>query len=130
MACLIVKALSRARMKLHTSMLGMFFVYTLGLSMPIFKKKSSQRFLGKVPNFVYYIKMIFYVIHKFWNFSQKSPRRFFLENRHSTWFQGVYKKRPQHRSMKLHPCPAQNTAFQASHCSALLLGCLKYCSRL
>ena len=32
--------------------------------------------------------------------------------------------------MKLHPCPAQNTAFQASHCSALLLGCLKYCSRL
>ena len=32
--------------------------------------------------------------------------------------------------MKLHPCPAQNTAFQASHCSALLLGCVKYCSRL
>ena len=24
--------------------------------MPIFKKKSSGRFLGKVPNFVYYIK--------------------------------------------------------------------------
>ena len=27
-------------------MLGTFFVYTLGQSMPIFKKKSSQRFLG------------------------------------------------------------------------------------
>ena len=26
---------------------GEVFVYTLGLSMPIFKKKSSQRFLGK-----------------------------------------------------------------------------------
>ena len=32
-----------ARMKFHTSMLGTFFVYTLGPSMPI----SSRRFLGK-----------------------------------------------------------------------------------
>ena len=32
--------------------------------------------------------------------------------------------------MKLHPCPAQNSAFQASHCSALLMGYVKYCSRL
>ena len=47
MTCLIGRVLSGARMKLHTSMLGTFFVYTLGLSMPIFKKKSSRRFLGK-----------------------------------------------------------------------------------
>ena len=30
-----------------TSMLKTFFVYTLGLSMPIFKKKSLRRFLVK-----------------------------------------------------------------------------------
>ena len=47
MTCLIDRVLSGARMKLHTSMLGTFFVYTLGLSMPIFKKKSLRRFLGK-----------------------------------------------------------------------------------
>ena len=47
MTCFIDRSLSGARMKLHTSMLGTFFVYTLGLSMPIFKKKSSRRFLGK-----------------------------------------------------------------------------------
>ena len=40
-------------MKFHNSMLGMFFVYTLGLSMHIFKIKCLRRFLGKVPNFVY-----------------------------------------------------------------------------
>ena len=47
MTCLIERALSGTRIKLHTSMLGKFFVYTLELSMPIFKKKSSRRFLGK-----------------------------------------------------------------------------------
>ena len=47
MTCLKDRGLSGARMKFHTSMLGTFFVYTLGLSMPIFKKKSSRRFLGK-----------------------------------------------------------------------------------
>ena len=39
-------------------------------------------------------------------------------------------KRPQHKSMKLHPCPAQTFAFLASHCIALQIGCVKYCSRL
>ena len=47
MTCLMDRSLSGALIKLHTSMLGTFFVYTLGQSMPIFKKKSSQRFLGK-----------------------------------------------------------------------------------
>ena len=47
MTCLVGKVLKGTGMKLHTSMLGTFFVYTLGLSMPIFKKKSSWRFLGK-----------------------------------------------------------------------------------
>ena len=49
MTCLKSIVLSGARMKFHTSSLGTFFVYTLalGLSMPIFKKKSSRRLLGK-----------------------------------------------------------------------------------
>ena len=34
-------------MKSHTSMFGTFFVYTLALCMPIFKKKSSLKRLGK-----------------------------------------------------------------------------------
>ena len=47
MTCLIGEAVDGPGMKSHTSMLGTFFVYTLGLSMPIFKKKSLRRFLGK-----------------------------------------------------------------------------------
>ena len=35
-------------MKVHSSMFVTFFVYTLTLSMPIFKKKSPWRFLEKV----------------------------------------------------------------------------------
>ena len=47
MTCLIGEAVDGPRIKSHTSMLEMFFVYILGLSMPIFKKKSTWRFLGK-----------------------------------------------------------------------------------
>ena len=47
MNCLIDRSLSGALIKLHTSMLGTFFVYTLAQSIPIFKKKSSQIFLGE-----------------------------------------------------------------------------------
>ena len=47
MTCLINRALNGAGMKLHSSMLGMFYVYTLTLSMLIFKKKTSQIFLGE-----------------------------------------------------------------------------------
>ena len=46
MTCLISIGLSGGGMKIHTSKLGTFLVYTLGLSMPIFKKKSPRRFLG------------------------------------------------------------------------------------
>ena len=47
MTCLMDKSLSGALIKLHTSMLGTFFVYTLAQRMPISKKKSSQIFLGE-----------------------------------------------------------------------------------
>ena len=47
MTCLKSIVLRGTRMKFHTCTLGTFFVYTLGLSMLIFKKKSSWRFLGK-----------------------------------------------------------------------------------
>ena len=88
MTCLMDRVLSGARTKLYTSMLGAFFVYTLGLSMLIFKKKSSWRFLGKSS--------------KLWALHKKS----------------------------FHPCPAQNSVYQTSHCSALLIGCVKFFSRL
>ena len=47
MTCLIPIGLTGAGMKLHTSMLGTFFVYTLGLSMVIFKKKIFVEIFGK-----------------------------------------------------------------------------------
>ena len=47
MTCQIGEVLDEPGIKSHTSKLGTFFVDTLGLSMLIFKKKSSPRFLGK-----------------------------------------------------------------------------------
>ena len=47
MTCKIGEVLDESGMKSHTSMLGPFFVYTLGLCMPIFKKKSRLKRLGK-----------------------------------------------------------------------------------
>ena len=47
MTCLIGEAVDGPRMKSHTSMLEMFFVYTLALCTPIFKKKSPLKRLGK-----------------------------------------------------------------------------------
>ena len=52
MTCLVDRVQSVAWMKLHTSMLGTFFIYTLALSMPISKKKSSRRFLEKMPKLI------------------------------------------------------------------------------
>ena len=45
-------------MKLHSSMLGTFFVYTLALSMPILKKKPPRRFLEKMPKLFIVVKWI------------------------------------------------------------------------
>ena len=47
MTCKIDKILDGAGMKSHASMLGTFFVYTLALCMPIFKKKYSLKRLEK-----------------------------------------------------------------------------------
>ena len=44
--------------------------------------------------------------------------------------QGHNKKYPQLTSIWTHPCHAYNSVYQGSHCSALLIGCVKYCSRL
>ena len=66
MTCLTDRVLSGAKMKLHINVyVGDVFLYTLGLSMPIFKKNLHGDFWEKVSNFWYYIKMIFYA------FSQK-----------------------------------------------------------
>ena len=47
MTCWIGEVLDEPGMKSHTSMLGTFFVYNLALCMPIFKKKSPLKRLGK-----------------------------------------------------------------------------------
>ena len=47
MTCQIGEVLDEPGIKSHTSMLGTFFVYTLALCMPIFKKKSRLKRLGK-----------------------------------------------------------------------------------
>ena len=47
MTCLKGEGLAGPEMKSHTYMLRTFFVYTLALSMPIFKKKSPLKRLGK-----------------------------------------------------------------------------------
>ena len=36
----------------------------------------------------------------------------------------------QHSSMWLYPCSAQDYVYQASHCSALLIGWLNFCTRV
>ena len=65
---------------------------------------------------------------KVWNFLPEISSKIFLENRH-TLSQGIYQKRPWHRSMQL-SCPTQSSVYQASHCSASLIWCVKFCTRL
>ena len=65
MTCSVVGSLSGTWMKLHSSMLGTFFVYTLTLSMPIFKKKSPRRFLEKMPKLFIVVTLLQW---KVWNF--------------------------------------------------------------
>ena len=67
MTCLIGEVLDGPVMKSHTSMLEMFFVYTLALCTPIFKKKSPLKRLGKSSK-------LFIVV--------TFQGRFFLENWH------------------------------------------------
>ena len=42
----------------------------------------------------------------------------------------VLQKNPQIRSIWPLPCSSHNSVYQGSHCSALLIGCVKFCSRL
>ena len=77
MTCLISIGLSGGGMKLHTSKLGTFLVYTLGLSMPIFKKKSPRRFLGNCSKLWVLHKKSFYVIPKVWSFFPEISAKIF-----------------------------------------------------
>ena len=66
MTCLIDRVLSEAGMKLHTflHMLGTFFVYTLALSMPIFKKKSLlRRFLEKSSKLFIVVTLLYILMY-------------------------------------------------------------------
>ena len=59
MTCLVDRMLSEAWMRLHTSILGSFFVNTLALSMPIFKKKSLRMILDKMPKLFIEVTLLF-----------------------------------------------------------------------
>ena len=62
---------------------------------------------------------------KVWNFFPEISAKIF------SW-KSAYKNVPnaQHRSTWLHPCSAQNSVYQASHCSALLIRWLNFCCRV
>ena len=54
------------------------FCIHLGTKYADFQEKNLRGdFWEKVPNFVYYIKMIFYVIHKVWNFFPEVSAKIF-----------------------------------------------------
>ena len=129
MTCLLDEGLDGPGMKSHTSLLGTFFLYALGPRMPIFKKKSSLKRLGKSSKLFIVVTLLNTYNEKFGAFSQTFQARFFLENWH-TQSQGIYKKGPQHRSMRLHSWLVQNFADLASHSSTLLIRWLHYCTRV
>ena len=126
--CLIGEVLDRPGKKSHTSMLETFFVYTLALCMPSFKKKYPLKRLEKSYKLFVVVTLQQWKVCNFlpdvsglifsWKLAYKEPSYI------------VYKKRPQRRSMWLHPWPVQNFANQASHCSALLIGWIHLCSRV
>ena len=65
MTCLLDEGLDGPGIKSHTSLLGTFFVYTLGPRIPIFKKKSSLKRLGKSSKISIVVTLLQW---KFWNF--------------------------------------------------------------
>ena len=60
MTCLKGEGLDGPGMKSHTSMLRTFFVYTLALSMPIFKKKSPLKRLGKSSKLFIVVTLLYF----------------------------------------------------------------------
>ena len=95
----------------------------LGTMYAIFQEKISQRFLGKSSKLFIVVTLQRW---KLWTFFPEISAQIFLKiGIHSA---KVYTKNFQ--TVWLYPCPAQNSVYQASHCSALLIGWLDFCSRL
>ena len=80
-------------MKSYTSLLGTFFVYTLALCMPIFKKKSSLKRLGKSCKLFIVVTLLQWKVCNFfpdvsgeifsWKLAFKEPR--YIRKTHQTW---------------------------------------------
>ena len=77
MTCLKGEGLDGLGMNSHTSMLRTFFVYTLALSMPIFKKKSPLKRLRKSSKL--FIVVIFGHSH-FKRFKHKFVKKILIRN--------------------------------------------------
>ena len=127
MTCLIGNVLDGPGMEVsvtsHTFMLGTFFVYTLAYCMPIFKKISPLKRLRKSYKLLIVVTLLKCLKWKVCNFFLDVSGDIFswkLAYKEPRYIQ----KCPQHRSMWLHSWPVQNFADQASHCSALLIGCV------
>ena len=101
--------------------------YTLALCMPILKKKSLRRFLEETSK-------LFIVLtlqqRKVWNFSPINIREdFFLKI--SIHRAKIYTKNvPNIEVCNFLPPPLRTLSIQASHCSALLIGFVKFCTWL
>ena len=123
MTCLMARVLSRAGMKFHTSMLGTFFVCTLGLSMPIFKKKSLWRFPGKSSKLFTVLMLLQWKAEDF--FPEISTKIF-------SWKLACLVPKciqvPNLEVCKFIPALLRTLIFQAIHCSTLLIRCVKFCS--
>ena len=107
---LVSRLLSRAGMKLHSSMSGTFFVYSLALFTLIFKKKSSRRFLGKSSKFSI-VATLLDTMKSLELFPRNHRRDFFLKiGIHSA---KVYtKKAPSILECNFIPAPLKSLAYK------------------
>ena len=121
MTCLEARLLSGAGMKLHSSMLGTFFVYTyihLGTMYANFQEKIFAGISGKQIQTLHCSNVT--TMKSLELFPRNLPRRFFLENWHTPPTQ-------KYETLSLtHP----ELVYQASHRCALLIGWLNFCSRV
>ena len=111
MTCLKGEVLDGPGMKSHTFLLRTFFVYTLGLRMPIFKINSSLKRMGKMFSLFNVTAMKSLEL-----FPRRFREYFFLKI--NIQRAKVYTKNVPNNG--LHSCSVQYSVYQASHCSALL----------
>ena len=119
MTCLIDIALGgprRVGVYSYTCKLGTFFCYSPDITHANFCKKISAGSSGKIWQKSGRTERVIF------NYVILIPKLWLICPQLSAEVH-IYKKSPQqHRSMRLHPCAAKNSVYQASHFSTLLIG--------